>query len=1088
MKRVRQLYINCLAGWLFWTVSCLLTTVVAQEIKFEHFGTRQGMPSMHLLCILQDHLGLLWIGTTDGLVMYDGIRFSVFQHNPADSTSIPDNFVRRLYEDRAGTLWAATMNGGLLRFNRELQQFTAYKSNPNDPGALQSDDITSMYEDSQGNFWVGTRKGLHRMDRSTGKITRMPDAPAFNASIMDMLEDSQGRFWLGTNGGLFQWIRSGKQGENTFVSYSDSLTYKAVFSLFEDSHQNIWIGTYFNGVNCLDNATHSIRQYPPDPKNPRTISHKSVTSYYEAPDGRIWMGTNGGVSIFDPRTQQFTRHPHDPDDPRSLSSNFINDVYADRSGIVWVATFGGGLNKFNPYTAPFRHFYSLPNNPASLSYNQVTFFCEDSRGRIWVGTSNGLNKFDNQTGAFERYYYVNGKVADVNANEINAISEDQQGLFWIGTYNGLKQFDPQTGQYNHWERKFPQSPILKEKWFIELTWQPPGILWAGMNGPPTLGSFDTRSGVWQTNYLQAPKGVLASALLPDKDWIWLGTENGLIRLNTKTNDAQTFTHEPGNPESLDNSDIRCFILDKNQTLWVGTPDGLNAMPKGATGFLHYGARDGLPMGTVNGILEDDAGNLWISTSKGLSRFNPNRGTCRNYNYLDGLQDDIFNPRACMKSRTGEMYFGGVNGFNVFRPDALSDDTIPPPVIITGFRLLREEEASQADALNYLLPAAGEITLDWADKVFVFGFAALSYNMPEKNQYAIKMEGFDENWRYIGNRHEATYTNLSPGHYTFRVKAANKDGYWNEAGVSVRVIILAPWWRTWWAYLGYALAIAGLLYFMRRKEIQKQRLQYSLQMEQAEAIRLKELNDAKSIFLSTVSHELRTPLTSIMGFSKIIKKRLEDRILPFTDLTDLKQSKAAEQVLDNLGIVVSESERLTNLINDVLDLAKIEAGKVMWQYGPVEIEKIIRRAISATSTLFDQKGLEIIKAVEQPLPVIHGDSDRLIQVVVNLLSNAIKFTEKGSIRCSARLHQNQIVVSIADTGIGIAEKDLLQIFEKFKQVGDDTLTDKPGGTGLGLPICKEIVEHHGGRIWAESEIGTGSVFSFSLPVTAVIKNL
>ncbi len=1063
-------------------MTCMHLPAVAQEIKFEHFGTRQGMPSMHLLCLLQDHRGLLWIGTTDGLVMYDGIRFNVFQHNPADSTSIPDNFVRRLYEDRSGTLWAATTNGGLLRFNRESQNFTAYKSDPDDPGALQSNDITAIYEDRQDNLWIGTRKGLHRLDRSSGKIFRMPDAPAFNAATTRILEDSRGRFWIGTNTGLFQWIHTGKAGKDTLINYSDSLTYKGVYSLFEDSHQNIWIGTYFNGVNCLENATHTFRRYPPDPKNPRTISHKSVTSFFEAADGRIWMGTNGGVSVFDPRTQQFTRHPHDPDDPRSLSSNFINDVFADRSGIVWVATFGGGLNKHNPFTAPFRHFYSLPNNPASLSFNQVTSFHEDSRGRIWVGTSNGLNKFDNKAGTFERYYYVNGKIADVNANEINAIEEDQQGLFWIGTYNGLKQFDPQTGRYLPWERKFPNSPIHKQKWVVDLHWQPPGILWTGLNGAPTLASFDTRSGAWQADYLQGAQGVLSLILLSDHDWLWMGTEKGLVRLDTKTKAVQTFKHEPENPQSLDNSEINCLYLDKNQTLWVGTVDGLNAMRKGTTGFVHYGAREGLLPGAVNGILEDDAGNLWISGSKGLSRFNPERGTCRNYNYLDGLQDDIFNPGAYLKSRTGELYFGGVNGFNVFRPEAVSDDTIPPPVIITGFRLLREEEASQSDALNRPVPAGREITLDWVDKVFVFGFAALSFNMPEKNQYAIKMEGFDENWRYIGNRHEATYTNLSPGHYTFRVKAANKDGYWNEEGASVRVIILAPWWRTWWAYLGYVLAIGGLLYFMQRKELQKQQLQHSLQMEQAEALRLKELNDAKSIFLSTVSHELRTPLTSIMGFSKIIKKRLEDRILPFTDLTDPKQSKAAEQVLDNLGIVVSESERLTNLINDVLDLAKIEAGKVVWQYGPVEMEEVIRRAIDATSTLFEQKGLEIIKSVEPDLPAIQGDNDRLIQVVVNLLSNAIKFTDSGSVRCSARLDQDRIVVSIADTGIGIAEKDLVHIFEKFKQVGDDTLTDKPGGTGLGLPICKEIIEHHGGHIWVESVWNEGSVFSFSLPLT------
>jgi signal transduction histidine kinase len=798
------------------------------------------------------------------------------------------------------------------------------------------------------------------------------------------------------------------------------------------------------------------------------------------------MTTNGGINIYDPVTRMFSRHPHDPANPQSLSSNFNNQILADRSGVLWVATFGGGLNKYNPYTNAFNHYFSNPVDPNSLSYNNVLSFFEDRQGTFWVGTSQGLNKFDKQKASFTRYYYYGPhKVVDVNASEIHCMADAENGRLWLGTYNGLKKFDPATGIFQDCEKQFPGSDIQRFRLFNGLIAETPDKLWTILNADPFLGRFNPLTGAITPHFKGMENGYLANTALMEKDTLWVGTSEGLFCMHTVTGEVTTYRHDPADAQSLSHTSVYSLYRDKKGVLWVGTAKGLNRVVSGKAGnrlnFRSYGTTDGLPDEQINGILEDDAGFLWISTMKGLARFDPDKQSCRNYTYLDGLQDNIFNAGAAWKNpKTGELFFGGPNGFNSFHPEKIIDDTIAPPVVFTDFQLLNTEN----DVAENHISTLREVHVRWADKAFVIRFAALNFTAPEQNQYAIMMEGFENAWRNIGNTNEATYTNLSPGRYTFRVKAANKDGVWNLRGAAITIVVLPPWWRTWWAYSLYALLLAGLFLFLRENNLRERNLQIRLNLEHAEAQRLKELNDAKSTFLTTVSHELRTPLTSIMGFSKIVQKRLAEKILPFTDLTDPKRAKTAEQVLTNLDIMVSESERLTNLINQVLDLAKIEAGKVDWHDEPVDVGDILNRAVASTSFLFEQNSIAFSQTVEPDLPRVFGDRDRLTQVVVNLLSNAAKFTTRGAVTVSAkRLDPDTLQISVADTGCGIPAKDLPFVFEKFKQAGDDTLTDKPQGTGLGLSICKEIIERNGGHIQVESTVGEGSVFSLTLPVMA-----
>ncbi|RIK59444.1 hypothetical protein DCC62_28660, partial [candidate division KSB1 bacterium] len=669
------------------------------------------------------------------------------------------------------------------------------------------------------------------------------------------------------------------------------------------------------------------------------------------------------------------------------------------------------------------------------------------------------------------------------------------------------------------------------------------------------------------------------------------------------------------------------------------------------------------------------GNLWMSTNYGLSKFNPRTHVFKNFDAKDGLQDNEFNSTSYFKSASGELFFGGINGFNAFYPEDFRDNPHAPPVVFTNFQILNKSisHKTPGSPLAQAISETEEITLSYEDKVFSFEFAALDFTAPSKNQYAYKMENFDADWQQAGTSRTATYTNLDPGEYVFRVKASNNDGVWNEKGASIKIIITPPWWRTWWAYAVYGLLLAAFIFAVDRiqrrrlrrhereraalreaqlraeaenerrrnvellsdigKEItasldfeiifyrlyehinalvdatifgvgiyqpERNQIEYKFAIEKGkryepytrdtrdknqfpvwcidnrrpvfindvtqeysryldafksanvdgmvledgtlpeeplsiiylplisqekvlgvitiqsfkknaytdyhlgilqnlaayttvalENARLFEemqqaraaaeaASQAKSDFLSNVSHELRTPLTSVLGFTKIIKNRLEEKLFPLLHNDDRKTQRLVDQVKENLNVVVVEGERLTTLINNVLDLAKIEAGKVEWNMETLAVPEIIERAAAATASLFESSGLKLIKDLDGDLPEIIGDRDKLIQVVINLISNAVKFTEKGEVACCAKRKDSEIVISVSDTGIGISTEDQPKVFEKFTQVGD-TLTDKPKGTGLGLTICKEIVEHHGGRIWVESELGKGSTFSFALPV-------
>jgi ligand-binding sensor domain-containing protein len=506
--------------------------------------------------------------------------------------------------------------------------------------------------------------------------------------------------------------------------------------------------------------------------------------------GNLWVGTwGGGVNKFDPVTQRFIRYQHDKNNSNSLSNDVIWNIYEDKAGILWIGTGDAGLNRFDPKTETFTHYKHDPKNPNSISNNSVTRIYQDKTGIFWISTyGGGLNKFDPKTEKFVHY----NKSKGLNNDSILSIDLDSQDNVWIGMNGGgVDKFDPITETFTHYNKKLISN--------------------------------------WVTN-----------VMVDSNENVWIGTENGLTKLNSKTD---TFINYSG----LSNGFINRTYEDSNGIIWIGTNDGLNKLNSTTNNFTVYRTKHGLASNNVIEIIEDNQSNLWLSTNKGISKFNPKTEKFRNYNRYDGLQNNLFLNDAAYKSKSGEIFLGGVNGFNAFYPDKLIDNPYIPPVVLTDFQIF-----------NRSVNMDKQVHLSYDQSVFTIKFAALNYRASEKNQYAYMMQGFDKTWNYVDSKRRfATYTNLDAGEYSFKVKASNNDGLWNQTGASIKIIITPPWWQTWWAYLLYSIVIVGSLIGLFVVQTKKEAAELA--------------NQAKSQFLATMSHELRTPLNGILGYVQILRR-------------------------------------------------------------------------------------------------------------------------------------------------------------------------------------------------------------------------
>jgi len=1055
-----------------------------------------GLSNNKINCILKDKKGFMWFGTDIGLNRYDGKSIKIYKHDPDDSTSISHNQIQAIYQDQDEIIWICTYGGGLNKYNPATDRFTHFKHDPNDSMSISNDFLLSICGGKSGDLWIGTNgTGIEKYDKKRGIFTnyapKQGDSNSISHGIVRAIhEDAAGIIWVGTSGGGLDRCNP-KTGRFThFKNESEnkkSLNNNYIQSITEDNSGTLWIAA--GGLNRFDKANGIFYRYFQNPKDPQNLIGNEVTSLFISliKQDLLWVATLGGVIKFDIEKNIPVHFKHIADDQNTINTNQTRFVYEDEQGFLWIGTDDRGVNVSVNKPDKIRRYFHEPGNENSLSSSNMSSIFEDGSEILWFGTDwNGLNSYDRKTQKFEHYVSEPNNPYSISSNEVRCIIEEKKGILWIGTYSGLNRFDTRAKKFTryYYEPLVPAS--LPNNSIFTLCFNREGNLLVGsIEGGLLLFKYnpDGESSFQQFKHDPAdPTSISDNSVLAlyedTMGNIWVGTMiGGLNKFEIEKKQFIRYEHDPDNPYSISNNCVNSIYEDSRGTLWLGTfGGGLNKFNPTTEKFTHYRQKNGLANDVIIGILEDNENYLWMSTRNGLSRFNPAEvdadGNVRqtafsNFYTEDGLTRNEFNYSSYYKAKDGEMFFGTPEGLNSFYPQILEKNIHIPPVFITDFKVFNEPYP-----LDTAITDIKDIILSYHENFLSFEFAALDYFNPKKNKYVYTMEGIDPGWvQTTADRSFASYTDLAPGSYVFRVNGSNNDGKWNEQGASLHITILPPWWRTNWAYAFYILFIALSFYVMRFYDRKRQQLKHDLELEHLQSEKLKEIDHLKSRFFANISHEFRTPLTLITG--------------PVERLLNQVKGK---KVKDDLIRIKNNARRMNNLVEMYLDLSRLESGKLSLQKKEIDIIPVVKYIVTSFKSMAESNQLEITITTSISSAICNVDKEKFELVLINLLSNAIKFTPPhGSIHISVDTApgNKNLSLCVRDTGIGIPMDQLERIFDMYYQVEND-INKRVSGTGIGLTMVKELVKMHAGEIITESTVGKGSAFTITIPTISVNK--
>ena len=1114
-------------------ISFIPQFLFSQSLKFDRLTGADGLAHNTVRSIYQDKAGFMWFGTDAGLCRYDGYNITVFENRPDAPNSLSMNKIRSVVEDPFGRLWIGTYGGGLNCFNPDTETFRNWKHDPADSTSLHHDFIKSLYLDASGVLWIGTEKGLSHLEVSHNPIV---DHPVFTAwrhqpdennedmddnAIESLAGDSEGHIWL-TIGSRGVDRLDPESGQFINYRYRANAPFEAtsnyVDEIYFDRAGMLWFATHGNGLKRLDRDTGTFTSWQRQSGNPNSLSSDYLDVIWEdrASPGVYWIGTDGGgLNRFDPVSGNFERWLHHSGDNTSLNSNHVAALFEDRSGVLWIGTIGGGIARLTADERSghtFRKVKHIPGTEGGLKNSNVRSLHEASgsdNAKIWFGTADGLQLFDQTNAHFSHWPIESSTAQALNSQAVTAIWQTQRDAVWLGTDgDGLKKFNPTTGEFIHY-LNHPENVngILRGRRINSLFEDSAGMLWIGTHGGG-LNRYNPETDLFTSWWPDASKpmqlnnNIILCIVEDNEQRIWLGTTGGGINILDAGEDTFSYLkNEPGNNQSLSNNFVTCIFRDHAGRLWIGTEGGLNLYIPATASFKQYTEKDGLPGALISGIVEDDQHRLWISTQNGLSHFNPETGSFRNFDRLDGLPGGEFNAGSSLKTKTGRLFFGSLSGFISFHPDSLRDNMQIPQIMLTDFQIsnksvpiLPESFVSKDTpfSLNKHISRTEEITLAHEQNVISFEFTALDFNAPLKNSYAYKMDGFDTDWIYSGNRRFVTYTNLDPGTYFFRVKGANNDGIWNEKGTSVRLVIMPPWWKTGWAYALYAVCIAALLFGFHRFDLRNVALAHDLERQRFAAARLREIDEMKTRFFANISHEFRTPLTLILG-----------------QIKNTMASEPGSKVMNYLQMASRNGERLLYLINQLLDISKLEAGQMKLMAVPGDIVAFVKKNTAIFESLAAQDNIALsfeykpqnIGDDSQDIPLLF-DPKKMEHILLNLLSNAFKFTpaggrihvmvteishspahgglEKNGVFSKSKDGKGAVEIHICNSGAGIPADKIPYIFDRFYQV-EDGMTRNFEGSGIGLALVQELVHVHHGTIRVQSVVDQETTFVVTLPL-------
>ncbi|VAX27251.1 DNA-binding response regulator, AraC family, partial [hydrothermal vent metagenome] len=1068
--------------------------------KFNHLTVENGLSNNVVNAVIQDSTGFIWFGTEDGLNRYDGYKFRIFRYDSEDSNSISDNKILALTEDREGNIWAGTKDGVLNRFDPITEKFTHWELRWD---VNEKNSIKTIYIDSRGNIWIGkyNRGGLYKLNPTNNTIDHWAAIPGdpkslSNSYVLSIIEDEHGKILIGTYNGLNVFDPDLPQNGFKRIYHDpakpNGLSNNIIWALSKSKVDPniIWVGTSNNltKYNSTTNKFETIEITNPDNLQYGTSSGNVVD---EIIDGKniLWVDSYAGLFRIDLTSAESSRFINDENNSKSIVNNQINKMIKDRSGVIWLVT-QNGVSYITPKSTLFNSFNFDYNTTSILKKKNITALAKFSDDKIWIGTSDELYLLsdinDNPTlrkiSRFDGYYIWSSVAA--SENEV-----------WIGTYGrGLKQFNFLNNKIKKWDINRDQIKTQSLYYNKTLLEDSKKNIWVGYWGVG-VARIDPQSGIYKM-WLNDPNDP--NSLSNNDVWtiaedqfgrIWIGTQGGGLNvfIDKKEGTFYRWLQKGGDKNSISSNSIYSIIAarklqnsDNSETvLWIGTSNGLNRFEIKNNNnndvydidvkIESYTVKDGLPDNTVNSIVEDEKGNLWLGTNSGISLFDVNKRFFINFSKEDGLNGTIMNPEAALKLDNGLMLFGSTAGLNVFDPGNIKRSSYVPPIVITDFQIFNKTvQIGENSPLQESIQSTDEIVLSNDQNIFSIEFASLDYNSNKLIQYKYKMEGFDENWINSGSRRFVTYTNLNAGEYRLKVKSTNADGVWNDREASLRIIVTPPWWKSLWAYVSYFILIILGLITIRRFEINRTKLRSELKIHEFEIKKKSELEGMKSRFFANLSHEFRTPLMLIKG-----------------PLEQLKKGKNNGDHHESIELIERNSDRLRELIEQLLELSQLEAAAIPLKAKQVNLITILKGLVSSFELIAKQKSILLKFTGDLGSELIWIDRDKFEKIIINLLSNAVKFTPDGgsiSVKASELIRDDKqyAEIEIMDSGISIPKEKLEKIFDRFYQVEDSNHRSYKG-SGIGLALVKEFVDLHKWEISVESEMGEGTVFNLLIPM-------
>jgi ligand-binding sensor domain-containing protein/signal transduction histidine kinase/DNA-binding response OmpR family regulator len=1037
-----------------------------KSYSFKHWSVEEGLSQPSVLSICQDRLGFMWFGTKDGLNRFDGHSFKVFRHNRTDPYSLGNHVVHALHEDARGMLWVGTDEGVYL-YDPQLERFSRFQQATAEHVTIEQE-VADIRSDHQGNLWVAVRlQGTFRYSISKNQLalvkSKPPQTSSFrveNASALCV--DRNGTVWTGSATGQLQPFDPSTQALQPYASpaFLPSQEITAVL----DEGKSLLVGTNNGGLKRFDKKTHtSIDLLPRDPRN-HPLYIRDIAS--ASSDKTVWLGTEAGLYIYDPRQGTYQQLVQNPEDPYALSDNVVHSLYQDREGGMWVGTYFGGVNYFPHQTTPFTKYYPL-HKDESISGLRVREFCEDAEGYLWIGTEDaGLNRFNPRTQTFQYYQSGKGK-NDITYHNIHGLAIDGDRL-WIGTYSrGLDVMNLKTGQVKHYE-KTDKAGSLGHNDVFSIYRDRRGHVWIG-----------TLEGVYRYQpltddfaFVQPIGNRFIYDILEDhQGMLWLATRNeGAIRYDPFTGKTRSFRHNPADSTSLSHNVVMTLFEDHRQRLWLGTEGGGLCRYEDQMGtFVRYSTPQGFPSAVIHKILEDKAHNLWISTTNGLVRFQPDTQALQVYTKANGLLQNRFNQKSGFRASDGTLYFGNLTGFIAFRPGSFTANPFIPPVVLTGFQVFNQEVVAgfKDSPLQQSITHTQAVTLPYDQSTLSFTFAALSFTASENSQYAYQLEGLDRDWTYLKQNQKAAYAKLPPGEYLFRVKASNGNGKWNEKGVRLAIRIRPPFWQSPLAFGLYGIMFLVAAFYGIRSYRSRIEKRHRLSLEKLETQKEREIYNAKIEFFTHVAHEIRTPLTLIKG--------------PLEHL--LQNQLSAPEVKENLSVMDRNTNRLLELTNQLLDFRKMDQEGLHLNFMKMDVIVLLREIYLRFKSAAQQGGIAFVLDLPQEPLYAEVDHEALNKLFSNLFSNAVKHAS-STIRVTLQppAGQRSFVTKVSSDGSRIPANLTEKIFEPFFQIEDEAGHSAKNGSGLGLPLARSLAQLHEGELFLDSLDTEANTFVVVLPLS------